>query len=602
MLGTAWIWIAIAAPLLVAGAVFIVRFVVGDRSRGRPRCPRCWYDMGGGQEKCPECGRVVRSERDLRRARRPKRWAVVGVGFLVLGGASLVTRQAVVHGAVSLVPDWVLVAGMERWEPGGHVGRELSDRLEEGRISLGAQRRLIRRAFAEVSSADDPRRVRAAVGWIQSAEWLGRDEEENPLRPWGHWVRASEVIPARELAVSLARASARLSNSDHVVVALTICGLPEGRAAAIPVIAAAAADGASADACAMKLEIVCGQSPVPYRGLARSLPEAVRGDPMYAELRSFAVSLAPIEEDAGRFRARLVEGLSSPSEDVRLLSMWIIRDSLWPDDELRLLALSRYDADSEFTALATIDFAVSGPLDEPAMAVLRRALRSEHWRWTADLVGERGDEAASLGVDLREMLTTWRARDCVVSYASVTGDRAGAARVLLAIAEEKPRRWSPVLLEDFGRIGWSDERVVAFLSDHLTASEPLDRLHAATALLRLGAPKGSDKAELTRILAEAVIAKYRSLSMITAFTDVVQFGESDIPTVLDILGDCSTRGSGSVVRALGMAGTAAEQALPWLHEHADNQSSVSWEAEYAIRRIEWCLEHGDPPPAPRDQW
>ena len=58
----------------------------GDRSKGRARCPRCWYDMRGtlpGLE-CPECGHDAGSRRLLYRNRR--RWgrAVLGVLLVLL--------------------------------------------------------------------------------------------------------------------------------------------------------------------------------------------------------------------------------------------------------------------------------------------------------------------------------------------------------------------------------------------------------------------------------------------------------------------------------------------------------------------------------------
>jgi len=53
-----------------------------DRSRGRRRCPRCWFDMTGLGMRCPECGREAKRENRFFRTRR--RWRVVAFAALPL--------------------------------------------------------------------------------------------------------------------------------------------------------------------------------------------------------------------------------------------------------------------------------------------------------------------------------------------------------------------------------------------------------------------------------------------------------------------------------------------------------------------------------------
>lgn len=67
--------VLLAMTLLLLGmASFTVALwsLAGDPSRGRRRCPRCWYDMAGGGMECPECGRRADGEREFFRTRR--RW------------------------------------------------------------------------------------------------------------------------------------------------------------------------------------------------------------------------------------------------------------------------------------------------------------------------------------------------------------------------------------------------------------------------------------------------------------------------------------------------------------------------------------------------
>lgn len=77
-----FILLAIALPLLAWA-------VLGDPSRRRLRCPRCWYRMEGIPKQemgwvCPECGRKIAKERGLRRARRRWRWAALALLGIVV--------------------------------------------------------------------------------------------------------------------------------------------------------------------------------------------------------------------------------------------------------------------------------------------------------------------------------------------------------------------------------------------------------------------------------------------------------------------------------------------------------------------------------------
>lgn len=88
----------------------------GDRSRGRRRCPKCWYDMSGSKLTCPECGHDAKAVKNLYRPRR--RWigcAAAAASLLVAYGVWVVpaVREG---GPVAAVPTWVLIAGLP-WLP-----------------------------------------------------------------------------------------------------------------------------------------------------------------------------------------------------------------------------------------------------------------------------------------------------------------------------------------------------------------------------------------------------------------------------------------------------------------------------------------------------
>ena len=144
---------AIGMGMFFFSLFLIVWAFVGDRSRGRLRCPRCWYDMSDSEGRpCPECGKEISEPRQLTRTRRPK-WAfVVAAIFLVVGGAGLGFNSKFRSGGVAaFIPSGVLLSMWDRvpesWIYDNGIGREqnnLTDRIAAGRINETQ-----RRAFTE---------------------------------------------------------------------------------------------------------------------------------------------------------------------------------------------------------------------------------------------------------------------------------------------------------------------------------------------------------------------------------------------------------------------------------------------------------------------
>ena len=75
----------------IAGLLLVCWGLWGDRSKGRPRCPKCWYDMRGSLPSlvCPECGHDAKQERRLYKNRRGQRRIVLGVVLLLLSSYPL---------------------------------------------------------------------------------------------------------------------------------------------------------------------------------------------------------------------------------------------------------------------------------------------------------------------------------------------------------------------------------------------------------------------------------------------------------------------------------------------------------------------------------
>ena len=118
----------ISSPLLVSLLLLPVAPVAmvlvywgrwGDRSKGRPRCPACWYDMRGTVPRleCPECGHDARHTRRLYQDRRRPRLVVLGVVLALLTTVPAVVLTlwpAVVWGALGLARIWAVL--VEFWD------------------------------------------------------------------------------------------------------------------------------------------------------------------------------------------------------------------------------------------------------------------------------------------------------------------------------------------------------------------------------------------------------------------------------------------------------------------------------------------------------
>ena len=91
-----WIFWAIAAVLFFAAISLLYWGLWGDRSKGRLRCPKCWYDMSGsfeaGKLECPECGKDAGVEKRLRK--NHCRWWAIFPSCVVLLPYFLVSPYA----------------------------------------------------------------------------------------------------------------------------------------------------------------------------------------------------------------------------------------------------------------------------------------------------------------------------------------------------------------------------------------------------------------------------------------------------------------------------------------------------------------------------
>lgn len=103
--------------LVAIGMCVLAWALLGDRSKGRKRCPRCWYDMQGtpataGGHLCPECGHLARNGKQLLRTRRSRRVIACAMAFLVAGYLAFAIPQVMISGRTGWVPTTALVLAL----------------------------------------------------------------------------------------------------------------------------------------------------------------------------------------------------------------------------------------------------------------------------------------------------------------------------------------------------------------------------------------------------------------------------------------------------------------------------------------------------------
>lgn len=156
-------WLSWPLALAVLAACLVVTWwgLFGDRTRGRRRCPRCWYDLSHTAGlTCPECGRVAARERQLHRRRRRLLPAALAALTAALGAAWTIEHHRH-RGWLSMVPSRALVAALPLAGPGGGpVLDELGARA--GRRALTAEQW---RALIERCVSGDRRAPPAGPRW-----------------------------------------------------------------------------------------------------------------------------------------------------------------------------------------------------------------------------------------------------------------------------------------------------------------------------------------------------------------------------------------------------------------------------------------------------
>lgn len=141
-------WLMALAVLAVNTALVYVAWwaLFSDRSKGRRRCPRCWYDMAYSTGMtCPECGHTPKNEQQFFRTRRRFGFAA-GAIFASVSICLFITDRISERGFTSVAPSRVLLWLLPMVDEKSGIYSELTDRARFGQLSVGNWKGLVQRA------------------------------------------------------------------------------------------------------------------------------------------------------------------------------------------------------------------------------------------------------------------------------------------------------------------------------------------------------------------------------------------------------------------------------------------------------------------------
>lgn len=403
-----WLYWTSAVVLGTAAITTLAWSLFWDRSRGRLRCPRCWYDMSGGAPlTCPECGTTVTSERRLRRTRRRRRWALLAVVGAAGAVALALTPRVQRDGWTALVPDSLLITAMSH-DPvqNSQLARALASRSDDLTRSewQRLERVLIHRlqrdrdadTWAIVASAVSNLRMQRQLPMLGVEFLSGFDAEDAQLRFVAAF-GAALCMPPEHVAIDPLLSA--LDDDDSRVRTLAAWALlrygtdTEPMSRARPRLRQAAADTTEPD----QLRSYALRMLMPWESYDHSLTPVV-------------LDLLQSPQWVIRTQALLrLRGLTSPSPEILAQVRALLND---PAPVVRSSAAWRL---AQFDDRASID-AIIGLLDDAEWTVRRGA---------ASALGEFGPDSAAALPRLREM----------VEFDPSTGDPVARTQVKDAAAE-----------------------------------------------------------------------------------------------------------------------------------------------------------------------
>jgi len=141
-----WLPFVACIAIVVGSTYYAWKAIYSDRSRGRRRCPKCWYDLAYSKGMtCSECGYTARRESEFTRTKRFYGRAAAGILICVITilGAYINVAE---RGIVASMPTSILIACMPLVGDGGsEVMTTLGRRLMMDQVTDQQRLAIIRR-------------------------------------------------------------------------------------------------------------------------------------------------------------------------------------------------------------------------------------------------------------------------------------------------------------------------------------------------------------------------------------------------------------------------------------------------------------------------
>ena len=598
-----WIWWICGSLVGLGGLALGLWAMFGDRSRGRRRCSRCWYDMSAtSHRRCSECGHEVRREKEFFRTRRRWRRIALGLVLILAGLATFVGREVHDKGWVRATPTFVYIVFFPHLDSPTPF-KELLDRVTEGRLYQWEYRLLVHRCIDALGEIDDPQRLSELATMLAYVESGGRDLSQD--RPWTSWALVSEIDG--EGAVN---ALVQLFDHEDLNVRLSgIRSLIPFRDTANCALPALLGQLASDD---KQIRIVAGVT------LGFVQPSGQPGHfypwgsrflrsktfPFSSSELSFCREVGACGTDVRRAIPLFLEGLRSPSRSVRATSVAALA-LLGENDDGICARIGDLRTDSDEHVRQTVLSATSlFPLNESVRITLDQAIddSSGSVRWAAlRAIGLRGTACDSYLDRVQGMFED--SEDGTLNVAAKTfvligGDPETAVAALLDSLQDPRLSEDEIVvanyrrsqtLDTLGELGVESSTACQAIEPILESTDLRLQSTAAYAFVMLG----GDSVAGTRAMINAAWAgqKARRNPTVTRMLMFARSGRMSTDVMIEILHGDVPANRAFAARYLGEAGKHAAPALPALKNLlTDSDPNVVRRAEEAAQRIEYEVD------------